>query len=92
MKLEKRLQTFDLSCFLGKSHFMDDETQNYLVFQPSFKYFQFLGNSSKITEWKSKGLSEWNTKPPTSGNSLNAVIYYNNSAKIRLRINGSCVK
>ena len=30
----KRLQTFDLSYFRGKSYFEEDGGQNYLVFQP----------------------------------------------------------
>ena len=32
-------QAFDLSYFRGKIHFEDDGTQNYLVFQPIFRYF-----------------------------------------------------
>ena len=30
----KKLKTFDSSYFIGKSHFEEDGTQNYLVFQP----------------------------------------------------------
>ena len=30
----KKLKTFDLGYFIGKSHFEEDGTQNYLVFQP----------------------------------------------------------
>ena len=30
----KKLKTFDSSYFIGKSHFEEDITQNYLVFQP----------------------------------------------------------
>ena len=30
----KKLNTFDLSYFRGKSHFEEDATQNYLVSQP----------------------------------------------------------
>ena len=30
----KNLKTFDSSYFFGKSHFEEDGTQNYLVFQP----------------------------------------------------------
>ena len=30
----KKLETFDSIYFRGKSHFEDDGTQNYLVFQP----------------------------------------------------------
>ena len=35
----KKLQTFDSIYFRGKSHFEKDCTQNYLVFQPMYKYF-----------------------------------------------------
>ena len=31
-----RLKTFDFSYFIGKSHFGEDGTQNYLVFQPMY--------------------------------------------------------
>ena len=34
----KNLKTFDSSYFIGKSHFEEDGTQNYLVFQPLNKY------------------------------------------------------
>ena len=30
----KKPRTFDSSYFIGKSHFEEDGTQNYLVFQP----------------------------------------------------------
>ena len=30
----KKLETFDSSYFRGKSHFEEDGTQNYVVFQP----------------------------------------------------------
>ena len=51
----KKLKLFDLGYFIGKSHFDEDGTQNYLVFQPILKYFTL--NSNWITKWKSKGLS-----------------------------------
>ena len=35
-----KLKTFHLSYFIGKSHFEEDGTQNYLVFQPMYKYFK----------------------------------------------------
>ena len=35
----KKLKAFDLSYFRGKSHFEEDDTQNYLVFQPKQNYF-----------------------------------------------------
>ena len=31
---ELKKKAFDSSCFRGKSHFEEDDTQNYLVFQP----------------------------------------------------------
>ena len=34
----KKLKTFDSSCFIGKSHFEEDDAQNYLVFQPMHRY------------------------------------------------------
>ena len=33
-------KTFDSSYFIGKSHFEDDGTQNYLVFQPVYRYLK----------------------------------------------------
>ena len=32
-------KTFDSNYFRGKSHFEDDGTQNYLLFQPMYRYF-----------------------------------------------------
>ena len=29
-----KLQTFDLSYFIGKNYFLDDGSKNYLIFQP----------------------------------------------------------
>ena len=34
----KKLKTFDSSCFIGKSHFEEDDAQNYLVFQLMHRY------------------------------------------------------
>ena len=35
----KKLKIFDSSYFISKSHFEEDSTQNYLVFQPMYIYF-----------------------------------------------------
>ena len=35
-----KLKTFDSSYFIGKSHFEEDGVQNYLVFQPMYRYFK----------------------------------------------------
>ena len=36
----KKLKTFDSRYFIGKSHFPEDGVQNYLVFQPMYRYFK----------------------------------------------------
>ena len=57
----KKLKTFHLSYFKGKSHFEEDGTQNYLVFQPMYRYFKStagVGSGNCIYFWKSKGLSD----------------------------------
>ena len=41
----KKLKTLDLSYFIGKSHFEEDGTQNYLVFQPLNRYFKVIGST-----------------------------------------------
>ena len=67
----KKLKTFDSSYFIGKSHFEENGTQNYLVFQPINKYFKVITNTDYISSWKSKGLSTESIKSPaTSDNSL----------------------
>ena len=50
-----KLKTFDLSYFIGKSHFEEDGVQTYLLFQPIHKYFKFanISNECYITSWKS---------------------------------------
>ena len=87
-----KFKTFDSSYFIGKSHFEEDGTQNYLVFQPINKYFKVITNTDYISSWKSKGLSAESIKPPTtSDNSLTPRLnYYGN--KVRVKFTGSCLK
>ena len=57
----KNLKTFDSSYFIDKSHFEEDDTQNYLVFQPIKKYFKVIADVSNdryIYYWKAKELSD----------------------------------
>ena len=57
----KKLKIFDLSYFIGKSHFKEDGTENYLVFQSMHRYFKMIAGVSTgnyIYFWKSKGLSD----------------------------------
>ena len=46
---QKKLKTLDLSYFIGKSHFEEDGTQNYLVFQPLIKYLKLIANIDYIS-------------------------------------------
>ena len=87
-----KLKTFTSSYFIGKSHFEEDGTHNYLVFQPLDKYFRVIANTDYVSSWKSKGLSAETIKPPTaSDNSLTpAVSYYGTTT--RVKFTGSCLK
>ena len=88
----KKLKTFDLSYFRGKSHFEEDRAQNYLVFQPINRYFKVIDNKNYISSWKSKGLSDETIKPPViSDNSLTRLIDYLGNKK-RIRFTESCLK
>ena len=80
-----KLKTFDSSYFIGKSHFEEDGTQNYLVFQPLNKYFKLITNTDYISSWKSKGLSPGTIKPPTtSDNSLAPIVsYYGTKTRVK---------
>ena len=85
-----KLKTFDLSDSIGKSNFDKDGTQNYLAFQPMYRYFKLITNtSSSILSWQSKGLSNENIDPPTT--SLSPSINYVGN-KIRVKFTGSCLK
>ena len=84
-----KLKTFDLSYFIGKSHFDEDGTQNYFVFQPLNKYFISITNTLTVLSWQSKGLSTENIDPPTT--SLSPSINYVGN-KIRVKCTGSCLK
>ena len=50
----KKVKTFDSSYFIGKIYFEEDGTQDYLVFQPMYRYFKIIagvGNGSYIYYW-----------------------------------------
>ena len=66
-----KLKTVDSSYFIGKSHFGEYATQNFLVFQPINKYFKLITNTDYVSSWGSKGLSSERINPTsTSDNSL----------------------
>ena len=76
----KKLQTFDSIYFRSKSHFEENATQNYLVFQPMYRYFKRVsgvGKGNHIYFWKSKGLSDENiTLPATIDYSITPKLGY----------------
>ena len=61
-----KLKTFHSGYFIGKSHFGEDCAQNYLVFQPMYRYFKLMTNTLYILLWQSKGLSNENFNPPNT--------------------------
>ena len=81
------LKTFDSSYFIGKSHFEENDTQNYLVFQPIVRYFKVITNTYYVSSWESKGLSA-----TTSGNSLTLTLNYYDDLQVRVKFTGSCLK
>ena len=67
----RKPKTFDSSYFKGKSHFEEDGTQNYLVFQPMYRYFKRIadvGSGNYIYSWKPKGFSDERLNPNTAFN------------------------
>ena len=45
----KKLKTFDSSYFIDKSHFEEDGTQNYLLFQPINRYFKVIAITDYVS-------------------------------------------
>ena len=78
-------KTFDSSYFKGKDHLEED----YLVFKPMNKYFNKIGNTENISEWKSKGLPDEVIK--ALNNSLASTVKYSGK-KVYAKFNGSCLK
>ena len=87
-----KIKTFDSSYFIGKSHFDENVTQNYLVFQSINKYFKVITSADYVSSWKSKGLSSESIKPPTTSDNIltPALNYY--VTKTRVKFTGSCLK
>ena len=87
-----KLKTFDSDYFIGKCHFEEDGTQNYLVFQPMYRYSKLITNIDYISSRKCEGLCAESIKPPTiSDNSLTPALNYYGT-KTRVKFTGSCLK
>ena len=91
-----KLKTFGSGYFIGKSHFEEDGTQNYLVFQPIIRYFKIntiINVADYVLSWQFKRLAAEAIKPPaTSDNSLTPTISYYYASKIRVKFTRSCLK
>ena len=91
----KKLEKFDSSYFKGKSHFGEDGTQNYLVFQSIYIYFRKIigvGSGNYIYFWKSKGLSDERLHSNTASNYTITPELSFYGTKTRVEFNGSCLK
>ena len=90
----KKIKTFDLDYFKGKSYFGNDDI-NYLIFEVSYAYFNFYDdfNSGPVLLWKFKGVSKEIIKALKSNNKILSPIVENafDSQKIKLKFNGSCL-
>ena len=87
-----KLKTFDSSYFIGKSHFEEDGTQNYSVFQPINRYFKIITNTDYVPSWESKGLSAQSIKPPTIFDNSPTLVLKYYGIKRRVKFTGSCLK
>ena len=88
------MKKHDAAYFRGKSHFEEGGTQNYLVFQPMYRYFKKIagvGSGNYIYFWKSKGLSEERLDFITASNYniTPELSFY--GTKTRVEFNGSCL-
>ena len=91
----KKLQTFVSIYFRGKSYFENDGTENYLVFQPRYRYFKQLsgvGNGSFIYFWKSKGLSDEKVNSIAISNHIVTLKLSYYGTKTRVEFSGSCLR
>ena len=91
----KKLKTFDSGYFRVKNHFEEDVMQNYLVFQPMYRYFKRIagvGAGDYIYYWQSKGLSDERLNSiKTSDYGITPKLNYYGT-KARAEFNGSCLK
>ena len=77
----KKQQKFDSAYFRGKSHFEEDGTQNYLVFQPIYRFFKsIIGVGDERIN--SNTASKYKITPELS--------YYGTA--IRVEFSGICIK
>ena len=77
----KKLQTYNLSLFIGQSYFNNDIAQLYLILQLLYYTLKRLSDTEKVVSWKCKGLTaEKLTAPTTTDNRL----FLSTSMKIQI--------
>ena len=82
----KRKKKLDLSYFIGKSNFMEDGTQNYLVFHPIKKYFKLTVITGYLSSWEYRGLSAESINPPTTSDNMLTLVLNYYDMKIRVNL------
>ena len=84
-KIEKAESS--LNQFYRESHFEEDVTQNYLVFQPMDNYFKRISNTDYVLEQESKGLSDESIESPSAPKNLldPSLDYYGSNIKSRIQ-------
>ena len=85
----KKIINFDASYFRGNNYFVEDDTQKYLVIQPSYKYFEVT--NFEINSWESRGLSNEKISPVSNPYGANSRIIYNN-ARVRVKFSVNLLK
>ena len=90
----KKLEKFDAAYYRGKCYSEEDGTQNYLVFQEAYKYFEDVDVSKTLIKfyansWISKGL--FNEKISSVTGFERPFVEYINS-KIKLKFDESILR
>ena len=84
LKAEKnkilKLQTYDLSLFIGQSYFVNDGARNYFRFQPLCYTLKQLGNTEKFIT------------PTTTDNNLSPIIKWYENSNFCFIFKGRCLK
>ena len=82
----RKIKTFHLDYFIGKSYFDEDSAQNYLVFQSMLEYFTL--NSKWIKKQKSKGLSNESIEivSKTDNTLTPSINYYRDKARLNFTV------
>ena len=86
----KNLEKFDAAYLRGKNYFDSNCTQNYLAFQPVYKYFKMTIN--KISSWESKGLSNEKIDSTKASNYDQFLRLVYDNARIKLKFARSILK